>query len=392
MPWLKPRYRYRRLWKRLAAFGLDLFGGILFGLIRRLRPCSRPQNPERILVVRIDQIGDVVMIRPALSALHRRYPHARIDLLLTSETLPLFRDTYPWGDVLACERSWFKRGQGGWRLFREYFRLVKLLRSRQYDIGIDFRGDLRTIRLLRCAKIPWRIGYANTGGGFWLSEALWDNGRTHQVTLNLLLTQRLGADTCSELESFTYTAARRGEIEKELGFYLHSDSRPRVIIHGEAGYPSKRWPWTRYEELIRMLLDRREAHVILIGQGGAGSEGRALPAHPDLRDLRGKTRLEDLPVIMDLCDLYVGNDSGPAHLAAAQKLESIILFSGTNDENVWHPWNPKLHLIRYAVPCSPCESPRCRYAHHDCLMKISVREVHDCIRLVLAQRTEKPPR
>jgi len=137
--------------------------------------------------------------------------------------------------------------------------------------------------------------------------------------------------------------------------------------------------------LIARVLDQNLAQIFLIGTETEKQEMPFAP-RPGLMDMRGKTALEELPILFDLCDLFVGNDSGPAHIAAAQGIETVVLFSGTNEAAVWKPWTSRLHLLQHAVPCSPCEAKICPLGHHDCMKKINVDEVFEKIKMLLSSQ------
>jgi len=196
--------------------------------------------------------------------------------------------------------------------------------------------------------------------------------------VNLRLLEPLGVREKAPLEPFFYSDFRKSRFMDRWGKVFASGSKPRIVIHPSAGYPSKKWPGEKFRELIHKITDENLGEVVLIG---TQSEKRDLPdfspTPESLVDLRGRTDLSDLPILFDVCDFFVGNDSGPAHLAAAQGMEILVLFSGTNDARLWRPWTERLHLMNHPVPCSPCEAPVCPLLHHDCMRQMTVEEVFE---------------
>jgi ADP-heptose:LPS heptosyltransferase len=161
---------------------------------------------------------------------------------------------------------------------------------------------------------------------------------------------------------------------------------PRVVIHAGSGYPSKRWPFENFKALIQKIDREALAQIVLIGTEAEKDAAPDLKVSSErLIDLRGKTALQDLPVLLDVCDVFIGNDSGPAHIAAAQGLEIILLVSGTNDIRLWHPWTDRLTLLQHEVPCSPCEVEICPVEGHPCVEEITVDQAFDAFVSVLSR-------
>ena len=321
----------------------------------------------------MDSLGDVLLSLPALQALRLAFPQADIDLLTARESSPLFEDLPDLVRPIAVKDSWFKPGVSfsqSWELARE---LRALLKKKSYDVAIDFRGDLRNILLMTAAGIPQRFGYGGTGGSFLLTQARPLENEKHQAIANLELIAPLVGETAAlPPVPWVHAAEKKRKWYEILGIDLEKEKRVKIAIHAGAGYPSKRWPLENFKALTERLRDSEDVLVLLIG-----TEEEKLffsVSGANVLDWRGKIPLERLPAVLADCDLLVGNDSAPAHLAALLGLEVISIFSGTNDFRLWRPWG-KTEVIRHGVPCSPCEERECPLRHHDCMRKITVDEV-----------------
>lgn len=326
-----------------------------------------------------------MMLRPALYALHRRFPQASIDVLIPEEMVPLFEDDREIREVLSEGAGWFSRKATRKQKWTSYWSWPKRLAARDYDLAVDFRGDLRNIVLLFLAGIPHRWGYGDTGGGFLLTRCLTGRNDVHQVEENLRLLEPFQVETPGAIPPIVYSQQKKQEFWRHFGTQLGSGHAARVVVHPGAGYPSKKWPELRYQAIVDRLVNELGVQVVLIGSAEEKEAMSNLQERlPKIVDLRGRTVLKELPILMDHADLYLGNDSGPAHLAAAQGLEMVILFSGANAAHQWKPWSPHLHLIKYDVPCSPCEAQDCPLSHHDCMMKIEPEQVFQKIRVILS--------
>ncbi len=376
-------YSYRHWTKRLAAFGLDTLGNLLTVPWRFSQKPLETRNIKKILAVRLDPLGDVIMTMPAIRALGREFPDWQIDFLTSSECAPLVENFPGIHELLSFKKDWFRHKPSA-ATWREARLLISELRARRYDLAIDFRGDLRNILLLTLAGIPRRLGYGITGGGFLLTDQEDYAPQEHRILLNFRLLRRLGLKPEIPPVNFPHTLAQEEDFRNRFGQIRSSGNRPRIVMHTSAGYPSKRWPSEKFIALIQKIISEDLGEVVLIGNERETLGGEASFEKEGLTDLRGKTSLRDLGILFEACDLFVGNDSGPAHLAAAQGLSLVILFSGTNDWRLWHPWTQKLKPVYHEVPCSPCHEKICPLGHHDCMKKIEVEEAFEAVKKALA--------
>ena len=166
---MSEHYLFKHPAKRYVAVCLDACGSFW----RRLSP--RPDKPfdprgvKKILLIRLDHLGDVLMVRPALDAVRSYFPEATIDFLLASDYAALF-SYEPRLNLIPVTHHWFSRHSPWMDQITEIRELIARLRREHYDLGIDFRGDLRNIALMTLAEIPERVGYGITGGGFFLTR------------------------------------------------------------------------------------------------------------------------------------------------------------------------------------------------------------------------------
>ena len=150
----------------------------------------------------------------------------------------------------------------------------------------------------------------------------------HQVQSNAELLNFLGVPADVRQEPFTYSGERKRRFwnlyENILGPAV---PLRRIVVHAGAGYPSKRWPLDDYRQLILKIVDAEFGQVVLIGTEQERAEGPTFAyPNPYVVDLRGRTRVSDLPILFDASHVFVGNDSGPANFSAPQVLESDVLF------------------------------------------------------------------
>lgn len=362
------RYVFKKRWKRVLVAGFDLAGRFLQSFFKR-NERNLFFDPRKILVIRIDSMGDGVLSLSAIQALRKRFPRSQIDFLASPPVKDLFALFFPESKIHLLEKSWLT----GRVILSGLFEITKKIKAERYDLAIDFRGDLRTILLMAWAGIPHRWGRDGAGGGFLLTRQLSSSYEIHEAIENLLLV-RGGLEKPGAPFFLKPSLAEDPEVCKWLAPY---QDQKKVVIHVGAGYPSKRWPTASFLEIARRIHEEERGVPIFVG---GGEEKRLLkPFEKDFDskflNLAGKTTLAQLLALLKEADLYIGNDSGPAHLAALLDRKLLIIFSGANDFRKWAPWSNRLRLLTHPVPCSPCEERVCPLKRQVCLQEISVDEV-----------------
>jgi len=379
MAFLSDRYHFKRWYKRLAVYLFDSAGSLLFFFIRRKEPL-RTASLKHVLFVRLDQIGDVAMILPALRVFKESFPQVAMDVLTTPEGAELLRYENLARTVFIFKNHWFRKSNvlNRWVELR---RLRKELRGNAYDAAVDFRGDLRVIRMLASCGIPERIGYPMTGGSFLLTRVGRYWADMHQVHLNRALLSFFGIQ-CEAVprKPFTVSEDEKKMFWSGVGRGIPCGVKPLFVIHIGAGRPEKTWETLKLRRLADRMLKDGLGHLVLVGTEAEKTLfGEIKNPHKDLTDLTGKTSLRALLVLLSAADIFIGGDSGPAHLAAAQGVRVVSIFKGPNRPEVWHPWAEKLYLVKPPEPCPACGAAPCPRRKSVCLETISVKQVYNAV-------------
>ncbi|HEX7378467.1 MAG TPA: glycosyltransferase family 9 protein [Pirellulales bacterium] len=411
-PRLSGPYRYVRLrWHLL--FGLmDAIGYML----RAAWQCwfgQRPvagEQPRSILLIQLDHLGDAVLTSAILPAIRKRYPAARLEVLAAPWNREVFEISGMTDAIHVCRVNRFARGwRPHWLLAQVWWGLR--LRRRRFDLAIDVRGEMPLALIAWLAGAKRRVGWNCGGGGFLLTDsAEFVPGRPEMESRLALLQLMDVAPTAEVLDRqpwLTPPAAARAKIATRLAsqarfsedglpspspndwtaweghppahddLSVASDSGPLIVVHLGAGTPAKRWPVAHWRELIGRLLVEFGPRLVLIGGKRESALAGEVLLHrtwPSVDDWTGRLTLSETAALIEQADLFIGADSGPAHLSAAVGTPAVVLFSGTNRPEQWRPWG-RASVIKRQVDCSPCHLHRCPFAGHPCMTGISPERV-----------------
>lgn len=324
------------------------------------------------------------MIRPALETLHRAHPDILIDLLIPDFAKPLFEADPRVHKILTLKDTWFSSKSLKDRWLAQ-LKMTDEIKRQCYDAAVDFRGDLRHHLMMVKAGVPIRIGYGITGGGFMLTQDIAYDCKLHQVQLNQALLSFLQLQDRPIVNTPLHFPAEQIQDWRKRWHFLFDTDAFNIAVHPGAGYPSKRWPAEYFHELMQRIAESNaKARFVLIG---SEDEKKLFIPSRDLTartsDLRGKTSLGELAYLLSRFDYFIGHDSGPAHIAAAQGIPGLIIMSGTNRSQNWRPFSDQLSLIEFPVACSPCEARQCPLGHHDCMRKLLPDAVFKRIQILM---------
>jgi ADP-heptose:LPS heptosyltransferase len=362
----------------------------------------RPGPVQRVLLLRLERIGDMLMTVDAIRDARATWPGADIDLVVGGWNRPL-ADLIPGVTrVETMSVSWLAR-EGGGDDWPTLIAQARRWRTRRYDVAVNFEPDIRSNLLLWFAGAPIRVGYSSGGGRAVLtSHAPYDPGQ-HVATNARQLIARAAAATGTPTtgaagasrEELRLTVPR--SAREALPTPLSAARRPLIGVHVSGGRESKQWHLDRFADAARRLAT--EAHGTIVLTGAAGDRAlvdevvRRLPGVP-MVDAAGATGLVELAAVLETLDVLITGDTGPMHLAAAVGTPVVALF-GPSDPARYGPRAALEHILVAAdVPCRPCGQVRlppvrCRGHVPDCMSGITVDRVVAAARDLLARR---PPR
>ncbi len=307
-------------------------------------------NPiKKILIVRTDRIGDVVLTTPAIRALRLTYPQVQICVLVSKTTAPLLKGNPDIDEVMIDDRLNQHRGFWG------YFKLIKDIQRRRFDLAIIFHTKKRTNLLCFLAGIPRRMGYQNNKLGFLLTEKIYDDrnlGIKHEAQYCLDLLKPLGVKGDHREVFVPIQPQAKDWVERVFADHRILDNKILIAIHPGASDPTKMWPAQYFVEVINNLIVKLDCQMVLIGAKNNQDAAPKIMAQVQspLLDLSGQTEVFHLPALFKRCSLLISNDSGPVHIADAVGIPVISIFTrnqpGINPER----WRPLGERSRFLAP------------------------------------------
>jgi len=323
---------------------------------------------RRILLVRLDSLGDVILMTPAFHAVKETQPAARLTLL-TSPVGAQIAGLEPDLDAVLAYASpftdpWLAAPQDPERELQ----LAEDLRRREFDGAIIFtsfrQSPLPAALLCYLAGIPLRLGATDDGAGSLLTTRHhWPPGLYHEVERALSLVGAVGYRTGDPQLILKIPAASRRLARRRLAHERRDLSRPLIVVHPGCSMPARTYDWQRFAAAADLLVERMGAEIVLTGTSGEVPLVQRILAqmkHPAL-NWAGDSGLAQLAALIEAADLLVSNNTGPAHIAAAVKTPIVSLFAWTNPPEQWHPWRVAQRLLNRAVPCRLCYQRICPY-------------------------------
>ena len=326
---------------------------------------------ERILLVRLRRIGDVVMTTPAVRSLRERFPHAHITYLVEEPYRDLVEGNPDLDEVLV-----YPRRLGVWAFLKR----MRSLRNQTFDLLIDFHGGPRAfwITLFSGAryKVGHRLKYKHRFYTLTIPRES-GSGLTHSVENHFNLVKAAGVTT-DTIPDLILPPSRKGDKARIKGMLAERglSEKEYFVLHIGAGNRFRDWGLDNLAQLLQGLNQMPDSAVVLIG----GPEDRPRAStleeiHPArIFSLAGQLNLREVRDLIEGAVLYLGPDSGPMHLAASTQTPIVAFFGPTLPAH-FAPWKARALLLEKDYECRPCRQRKCQLQDIPCLLSITPAEV-----------------
>jgi ADP-heptose:LPS heptosyltransferase len=345
--------------------------------------------PERVLIVKLDHAGDLVLATPAIRALRAAHPGARIDALVASGSRFVVQGSPHLTALHTYDSSRFRRGPKAERAGeRPPFAILREVARSRYDTIVELRGDWWTLLLPFLSGATRRVDRGSVRLRDWTGRRGPTAGGTargptraplHEVETNLEVVRPLGGDVrAREGRPEVFPSAKAREGAKTALRAAGADlDRPIVCIHPGASWRPRAWRPERFAAVADWIQDHYHAQVVVLGSAEERDIEEAVRASSNGARcfyLVGTLSREEVVAVIARCALFVGNDSGLAHIAAACGVPSVVLF-GPQNPNRFRPWGERSLVLHHPVPCYPCRQITCVRPESPCVNLIDVEEV-----------------
>src|ERR1041385_6996709 len=340
------------------------------------------RDVRKVLLIRLRSIGDTVLATPSLFALKRFLPNVEIDMLVEDWVAPLL-DNHPHiNKVVTLERNGFVARA----------RVARELRSAGYDVVYNLHGGTTATFLTRATGARHRVGFKTYQYAQLHTELvpspllLWGTQKTHSVEQQLALLGWTGVPVSDRPRTRLGIAPEAAESVAQQLAAAGLNERKIALLHPAAAFDTKRWAAEKFARVAEYLSERGYAPIAI-----------AAPNEAEIvSDLVNQSRvgiltlnlsLPEVTVLAARSQLFVGNDSGIAHIAAAVGTPSVVVFGSSNIAH-WRPWNrAPAEVVFEEMPCQPCHGYFCeKFAQPECILRVPVTRVTAAIDRVLPQR------
>lgn len=329
---------------------------------------------KHVLIRSTNWVGDAILTTPAIRAVRKNFPDAEISILAKPWVIPIFYNN-PYIDHLLLYDT-----AGRHRKWLGKARLSRDLRKSKFDLAILFQNAFEAALLAYLARVPKRLGYNTDGRRLFLTHPIHLEPRLkqiHEIDYYLGILEGASLKLDGRELNLVVTDQERGRAEDILTKHGITGQDRLIGVNPGATYGSaKRWLPERYAALCDKIQTLWAARIMIFGGPAEESVGRHvfdLMKKPCI-NLCGKTNLREAVALIERCRLFITNDSGLMHVAAALDIPLIAIFGSTNPVTTG-PINSRSHIVRVPTPCSPCLKPECPEDHR-CMKDITVNRVY----------------
>ena len=350
---------------------------------------ERLQRVERVLCVRLDTIGDVLMASPAIRACKGDGRHVT---LLTSRSGRAIAQLVPEiDDVIAFDAPWVKNGEA-FATSEAVRAMAAELRDRRFDAAVVFtsfsQSPLPAAMLCWLADIPLRLAHCRENPyqllTDWVPEPERDLPTRHEVRRQLDLVAAVGWTTDDERLSLRIDPEDASTALAKLDEAGIDRSRSWVVVHPGATASSRRYPAELYARVVALLNDRGVQVVVTGSDDERDLADVVVSQSTEACSIAGCLSLGELAALLSSAPLLIANNTGPVHIAAAVGTAVVDVYALTNPQHT--PWMTPSRVLTHDVPCANCMSSVCRTEHHACLRMIEPETVVEAALALLAER------
>ncbi len=340
---------------------------------------------KKVLAVRLDNLGDVLVTTPALHAIKTSLPETELTLLASPIGAQVARLNPDIDDVIVYEAPWMDPWHKLPQNSHREQQMIAALRERQFDGAIIFtsyhQSPLPAAYLCYLADIPLRVAASIDGPGSLLTTRHKHPERMmHEVERGLDLVGAIGLQTNDLDLVLQVPEEARLRLAHRLSTKGIGSRHPLIVVHPGCSMPARTYPWEMYAQVVDLLVQQLGAVVALTGAKDEEAlvERVLHELQPETRKVTfafaGKLPFPEFCALIETADVTITNNTGPMHISAALKTPVVALFALTNPPEQWGPWHVAHRQLYHDVSCRICYNRICPY-EHECLRLVSPQMV-----------------
>ena len=333
-------------------------------------------NWDNLLILQTSFLGDMILTLPLITEVRRRFPVGKLSLVCQPLSRELLQDHPAIDEIIVDDKKYADRGFGGLR------RKAAFLAGKHFTLALTPHKSLRSALLLFLAGIPSRVGFAQSRGWFLYHQRVSRDPARHDVERNLSLLEGFGvsAGECRGTIDLPISPAVQTEVDRKLRALGVRENQPLIGIHPGSVWPTKRWSRQGFSRLIHLLVEKFDCQAALFGGPQDASVVDDVLAGCDRAaiSLVGHINMRELPAAIRRCRVFVTNDSGPMHIAVAERVPTVALFCATTPNQGFFPYTQHAIVIEKKLSCRPCAShggQRCPLGTEACMRLIEPARV-----------------
>ena len=324
---------------------------------------------EKILLIRLSSLGDIVLTTPAIRAVRAHLPDAYIAMLVGKQSAEVLRENPHLNEIITFDRFAKDKDTG------EMLRTVRMLREHAFTLAIDLQRKFRTALLMYLSGATERIGK-----GALCTARVPEQGNKHATTHYFDLLHAAGIPAVDQRLELFLSESEYADASQRFDTAGVTQTGLKVGVFPGAGWKLREWMPDRFAAIGDRLVQHFNAEVLIFG---GQKESELVHTVASLMDARaipfaGNLQVRELAACIEKCDLFLTNDTGPMHIAAAVGTPTVSLF-GPGNHIRFQPLGGLHQTIRHDVPCSPCKQFTDKCKDNICMKKITVDEVWQSI-------------
>ncbi len=330
-------------------------------------------QPKNLLIVRTDRIGDVILSLPVARIVKKYFPQCKVTFLLKEYTNCLALQN-PYIDQVIVLKE-----KNGKILFKEN---IKEILKYKFDSSIIVYPTFITALIIFFSNIKSRIGTGYRWYSFLFNKKVYEHRKfaeKHELEFNISMLKVFGINEEVNQENIEFnlapTVESKNSIEKFFAEENISVEKPIVIIHPGSGGSAVDWPIDNFQKLVKLISSQTDLTIIITGNSNEISICKQLEVTSEIKNFSGKFSLSELIALIDKCDIFISNSTGPLHIAAALGKYVIGFYPKITSclPQRWGPYTKRKFIFTPQINCSNCTKKQCKEL--DCMSSIKPEEV-----------------